>query len=573
MPKKKPGHNIIFTGSRNRAANRHDKTINGIKYTLYVPQSNCSNEMSKAYSRTISAIARRENYATDGDHHDKWIEAIQKVFDNHYDEISGVEGFKEFHCKKVYFYNSRYDGTRGAAARGNCMYLAVQRKPYNQQEGPHREKPKRKRKTRKKKEPSKAKTKKKKEVCKKKKQKLKGQLSSDGSGWIPNVSTSSSHNNNYDSDSSKGSAIEPIPEDENCIENPLSLWEPMVDGDHEKDPVNFPLMRKGNRLLVPLDYNKYKDKFPKAWLEGDGKKGKPTWWDNLLVKEGDDSTLYISRQDWLDLYESYHGSDETGIDELFEFLTEMDDGVFDGNFRLIKDAKDGKPKAKSRSSSSDHQNNTSFHGSTNQPNPNDDFSRQEMERQRRIQEEWAGSSDSEGYQSSGIDFDDPQPRHIQGTSEWYRRHDEIDEARERQGRRIELRQNQAYQEARDRLDGIFQDPEEQAAYDAQEEEDRRAMEEEQRQEEEDNRRRREVASMEYARGNGWTRHESRSQNGRVYYYHKESGARVWGDKDGLFDMQEAEKQYDKAMSSKKKGGKRKKRTRRRRKKKKRTRRR
>lgn len=558
MSKKKPGHNVIITGATHRRMDENDKTINGINYTMYVPQRNCSNEMGKPYSRTISAIARREGYAQNGDHHDTWIEAIQKVFDNHYDEISGVEGFNEFHSKKVYFYNSRYDGTRR-----ECMYLAVKRKPYNQQEGPHRERPKRKRKTRKKKELSKAKTQKKKDVCKKKKAKLQGQVSSDGSGWIPNVSTSSSRNNNYNSDSSDGSAIEPIPDDENCIENPLTLWEPMVDGDHEKDPVNFPLMRKGNRLLVPLDYNKYKDKFPKAWLEGDGKKGKPIWWDNLLVKEGDDSTLYISRQDWLDLYESYHGSDETGIDELFEFLTEMDDGVFDGNFRLIKDAKVGKPKAKSSSSSSSDHDNT-----------DDAFTRQAVERQQKIQEEWGHSSDSDGYQSSGYDSAEgtfSKERHVPGTAAWHRRNDEIEDARERQDRRIEERQNEAYQEARDRQDGIFKDPAEQAAYDEQEEEDRRAWEEDERREEEDNRRRREVQSMEYARANGWTRHESRSQNGRVFYYHTKSGARVWGDKDGLFDAKEAQKQYDKAMSGKKKGGKRRKRTRRKKKKKKRTR--
>ena len=38
----------------------YDKTINGVKYTLFVPQRDCYNEMGKPYSRTINDIAIRK---------------------------------------------------------------------------------------------------------------------------------------------------------------------------------------------------------------------------------------------------------------------------------------------------------------------------------------------------------------------------------------------------------------------------------------------------------------------------------------------------------------------------------
>lgn len=168
MPPKKTGVNVIVTGATHRQMDTYDKTINGVKYTLFVPQRDCHNEMGKPYSRTINEIARRENYAQNGDEPDKWIAAIQKVFDNHYDEIKGVSGYKEFHQKKVYFLNPR------ATERGFCTYIAVQRKPYKDQTGDAKKKPKRN-KTRKK-APAKGK---------------KGKVSADGSGFIPEASTSS----------------------------------------------------------------------------------------------------------------------------------------------------------------------------------------------------------------------------------------------------------------------------------------------------------------------------------------------------------------------------------------------
>ena len=167
MPPKKKGVNVIVTGATNRQMDTYDKTINGVKYTLFVPQRDCHNEMGKPYSRIINEIARRENYAQNGDEPDKWIAAIQKVFDNHYDEIKDVQGYKEFHQKKVYFLNSR------AGERGFCTYIAVQRKPYKEQTGDAKKKPKRN-KTRKK-APAKGK---------------KGKVSEDGSGFIPAASTS-----------------------------------------------------------------------------------------------------------------------------------------------------------------------------------------------------------------------------------------------------------------------------------------------------------------------------------------------------------------------------------------------
>ena len=167
MPPKKKGVNVIVTGSTHKKMDVIDKTINGVKYTLFVPQRDCHNEMGKPYSKTINDIARREGYAQNGDEPDKWIAAIQKVFDNHYDEIKDVDGYKEFHQKKVYFLNPR------AGERGFCTYIAVQRKPYKDQTGDAKKKPKRN-KTRKK-APAKGK---------------KGKVSEDGSGFIPAASTS-----------------------------------------------------------------------------------------------------------------------------------------------------------------------------------------------------------------------------------------------------------------------------------------------------------------------------------------------------------------------------------------------
>ena len=164
MPPKRKGVNVIKTGATHRQMDTYDKTINGVKYTLFVPQRDCHNEMGKPYSRIINEIARRENYAQNGDEPDKWIAAIQKVFDNHYDEIKNVDGYKEFHQKKVYFLNSRAD------ERGFCTYIAVQRKPYKDQTGDAKKKPKRN-KTR-------------------KKAPAKGKVSEDGSGFIPASSTS-----------------------------------------------------------------------------------------------------------------------------------------------------------------------------------------------------------------------------------------------------------------------------------------------------------------------------------------------------------------------------------------------
>lgn len=167
MPPKEKGVTVIKTGSTHKKMDVIDKTINGVKYTLFVPQRDCHNEMGKPYSKTINDIARREGYAQNGDEPDKWIAAIQKVFDNHYDEIKDVDGYKEFHQKKVYFLNAR------AGERGFCTYIAVQRKPYKDQTGDAKKKPKRN-KTRKK-APAKGK---------------KGKVSEDGSGFIPAASTS-----------------------------------------------------------------------------------------------------------------------------------------------------------------------------------------------------------------------------------------------------------------------------------------------------------------------------------------------------------------------------------------------
>ena len=178
MPPKKKGKkgvNVIVTGATHRQMDTYDKTINGVKYTLFVPQRDCHNEMGKPYSRIINEIARRENYAQNGDEPDKWIAAIQKVFDNHYDEIKDVDGYKEFHQRKVYFLNAR------AGERGFCTYIAVQRKPYKDQTGDAKKKPKRN-KTRKRESST---------TSSQKKLKSKGKVSADGSGFIPAASTSS----------------------------------------------------------------------------------------------------------------------------------------------------------------------------------------------------------------------------------------------------------------------------------------------------------------------------------------------------------------------------------------------
>lgn len=167
MPPKRKGVNVIKTGATHKKMDVIDKTINGVKYTLFVPQRDCHNEMGKPYSKTINDIARREGYAQNGDEPDKWIAAIQKVFDNHYDEIKDVDGYKEFHQKKVYFLNPR------GGEKGFCTYIAVQRKPYKDQTGDAKKKPKRN-KTRKK-APAKRK---------------KGKVSEDGSGFIPASSSS-----------------------------------------------------------------------------------------------------------------------------------------------------------------------------------------------------------------------------------------------------------------------------------------------------------------------------------------------------------------------------------------------
>lgn len=180
MPPKKTGVNVINTGATHRQMDTYDKTINGVKYTLFVPHRDCHNEMGKLYSKTINDIARRENYAQNDDEPNKWIAAIQKVFDNHYDEIKGVSGYKEFHQKKVYFLNSR------AGERGFCTYIAVQRKPYKDQTGDAKKKPKRN-KTRKK-APAKGK---------------KGKVSEDGSGFIPAASTSSTNGKTKMTDKAK----------------------------------------------------------------------------------------------------------------------------------------------------------------------------------------------------------------------------------------------------------------------------------------------------------------------------------------------------------------------------------
>jgi len=266
MPPKKKGVTVIKTGSTHKKMDTYDKTINGVKYTLFVPQRDCHNEMGKPYSKTINDIARREGYAQNGDEPDKWIAAIQKVFDNHYDEIKDVDGYKEFHQKKVYFLNAR------AGERGFCTYIAVQRKPYKDQTGDAKKKPKRN-KTRKK-APAKGK---------------KGKVSEDGSGFIP-ASAMSRQSLNSDSDSS--SAIQSLDSDEDAIENPLGLIFPQIDSDHKKNPKAFPALRKGNPLLKNLDYNKMKGKFPDEWKKGEGKNGEPKWWKKLFVLEGDDKTLY-----------------------------------------------------------------------------------------------------------------------------------------------------------------------------------------------------------------------------------------------------------------------------------------
>ena len=120
--KTKKGHNVVITGDTHKSQIQRLFEVDGIKYTLFEPQRNCTAEMSKPLNKTISEIATREKYAKNGDSVDVWIRAIQNVFDNHRDDIKGLKGFKEFHKRKVYFYNPGYGN------RGFCMYLAVQRK-------------------------------------------------------------------------------------------------------------------------------------------------------------------------------------------------------------------------------------------------------------------------------------------------------------------------------------------------------------------------------------------------------------------------------------------------------------
>ena len=181
----------------------------------------------------------------------------------------------------------------------------------------------------------------------------KGKVSEDGSGFIPAAAMSRLSLNSV-SDSDSSTAIQSIDSDEDAIENPLSLTFPMIDSDHKKNPKAFPALRKGNPLLKNLDYNKMKEKFPDEWKKGEGKNGEPKWWKKLFVKEGDDKKLYISRNDWNELYQSYAGKDNEGVQKLFEYLVELGEGIFEDLY-LIKDEKvakskklDVKPKAKSR---------------------------------------------------------------------------------------------------------------------------------------------------------------------------------------------------------------------------------
>jgi hypothetical protein len=401
-----------------------------------------------------------------------------------------------------------------------------------------------------KKAPRKNKTQKK-APAKGKKAPAKGKVSEDGSGFIPAAAMSRlSLNSASDSDSS--SAIQSLDSDEDAIENDLSLFEPSIDSDHKKNPKAFPALRKGNPILKNLDYNKMKGKFPDEWKKGEGKNGEPKWWKKLFVKEGDDKTLYISRNDWNELYQSYAGKNSEGIQELFEYLVEFGEGIFE-NFYLIKDEKvakskklDVKPKAKSSSES---------------------------------------GSDPEGYSSSAssvldygsdasTDLDDlldaygnstaySIARTRPGTSAYYARMDKYDRRREKE-EEFEKRKKMKKELDDDLLEKVKKGMDVYDAHEIQterwdrmiEEEEMRAYEDQMTSEdessesesEEDRKRRNELLNLEYARANGWSK--QRDKEGTVFYTHSESGATVLGNKDGLLEPHLAHDAYDKAMKQK-----------------------
>ncbi len=153
------------------------------------------------------------------------------------------------------------------------------------------------------------------------------------------------------------------------------------------------------------------------------------------------------------------------------------------------------------------------------------------------------SVDSDG---SGAGYFDYRGNHVSETRQHQqRRFDRLEQEEEERWRVEELERAKAYQRARDHDDGIFSDPEEQAAYDAEEDEIRRAAEEEEAEEQ----RRREILNLEYARANGWSK--QKDKEGTIFYTHSKSGATVVGNKDGLLEPHLAFYAYEKAMDNNK----------------------
>ena len=356
-----------------------------------------------------------------------------------------------------------------------------------------------------------------------KKAPAKGKVSEDGSGFIPAAAMSRLSLNSV-SDSDSSSAIQSIDSDEEAIENPLSLTFPMIDSDHKKNPKAFPALRKGNPLLKNLDYNKMKGKFPDEWIKGEGKNGEPKWWKKLFVKEGDDKTLYISRNDWNELYQSYAGKDNEGVQELFEYLVELGDGIFE-DFYLIKDKKvakskklDVKPKAKSSSeeSGSDSQGYSSSDRSSVLDYGSD-----------------ASTDDDDLFDAFGNSSAYSIARTKPGTTAYHDRMDKYDRRREKfdawkkekkmkkeldddlrkKVKSKEMDVYDAYDEQNKRWQQR-QDEEDEQAY-----RDQMTSEDESSESEEDRKRRKMILEQEYAKANGWTQVKSKTQK-KLYWYNK-----------------------------------------------------
>ena len=421
MPPKRKGVNVIVTGATHRQMDTYDKTINGVKYTLFVPQRDCHNEMGKPYSRTINDIARRENYAQNGDEPDKWIAAIQKVFDNHYDEIKGVSGYKEFHQKKVYFLNSR------AGERGFCTYIAVQRKPYKDQTGDAKKKPKRN-KTRKK-APAKGK---------------KGKVSEDGSGFIPAASTSST---------------------------------------------------KGKTKMTPkaIAAKKY------------------------MGEMFDSSDPEASDDGWDDVMETLHDRKWNPKTKDYEKMPEMSLGS------LGKSSSSSSLELLSESDSDSSKLDYGSDASTDfDDEPTTGWARQDkFERRREKYDAWK----KEKEMKEALD-DDLRKKVKSKEMDVYDAYDE-------QNKRWQKQQDDEEEETDRYFAEMYGDEDQSSSEGYDSEEDRK---------------RRNVANLEYARANGWSK--QRDKEGKVFYTHSESGASVKGNKDGLLEPHLAHAAYDKAMKQK-----------------------